>query len=189
MKRPLFEAAVALMLGELCAVHKEVLILCILCVFVHLLQRYLQNREAGRCLSELMLLLAFFLLGDTRLTKQLEIYRSYEIVAEHTPVKVTGKIQNIQKKSEQVQLDLLVEEFLLENSGEYLSDRVTVQVVLEPDVDWKVGQTIEVSGGYDPLDKKRNIGNFDEQQYYYGEGIVAKVQGTSVKMTDRKSVV
>ncbi len=183
MKRPLIVAAVALLLGELSVVHKIIVFICIFAVLMHIGLRYKQNRCKWLGLAELVLFGTAYCIGYGQLFHQIQVYGQYETIADDEAVEIIGTIEGIKPRKQGTQLDVKVLSCCISQGAKKMPDGVILRILAE-EAEYLIGQKIHVEGRFVPLELPRNTGNFNERQYYYGEGIAGKAESTKIRFLD-----
>jgi len=184
MKRPLYTAAAAWMLGELFAENRNCLIAA-LCVFLFVIWIKRRIRNSGKknrekknrkdfILAETTVVIFFLFLGRHALTELRLKYQEYAALPEKQCLLAEGKVSSTEEKDYGFQVVLSTDRAAFD-TGEPLPGGIKLLLEFEEKPDLKIGNRISVKGSKKEFYPCTNEGNFDEKEYYYGQKIALKV--------------
>lgn len=177
MKRPLYVAAVALMLGELIAEHMKYLpaVMAGFCILFVILYRY------GKCkrkfITDVIVILIFFFLGAGCMNRLLDSYRIYERIKPEEEIMLCGEVTEVSQATQGYRLVVKVK-----NTD--FPAGVFAEISFGQDLHLHIGNQIKIYGKKVEFEVAGNEGNFDEKSYYYGKKMPIKIAGKKIEVLD-----
>ncbi len=175
MKRPLYTAAAAWMLGELFAENRNCLqAVSLVFLFVIWIKRKLLKTK-DFILIELSVVLVFLFLGRYALTELKFKYEQYAVLPEKQHLTVEGTVLSTEERGYGWQVILTADRATLD-TGKLLPDNIRLLLEFEEQPDLKIGNKICVKGSKKEFYPCTNKGNFNEKEYYYEQKIALKLK-------------
>lgn len=175
MKRPLFTAAAAWMLGELFAEDiKYLLAVLVIFIFVALIKKRISKRHSS-VFVEVIIIIIFLFWGRYALTKLRFEYQEYSSLTEGEYLLAEGKVEAVTKRDYGCQVILVPKKVIQINTGKGMPDKVKLLLEFEEEPGFKIGNQISVRGRKKEFYPCTNQGNFDEKEYYYTQKTAVKL--------------
>ena len=174
MKRPLYTAAAAWMLGELFAENKNCLLAAL---FVFLFVIWIKNKILKTkefIIIQTALVLIFLFLGSYTLTELRFKYEQYAALPEKQCLMAEGEVSAVKEKDYGWQVILTIDRAVLD-TGEPLPEKIKFLLEFEEQPDLKIGNRISVKGNKKEFYPCTNNGNFNEKEFYYEQKIALKL--------------
>lgn len=183
MKRPLYTAAAAWMLGELFAENRDCL-LTVLFVFLFVIwikRKIFKTKEF--ILIEMAVVLVFLFSGNYALTELRFKYEQYAALSEEQYLIAEGRVSATEKKDYGWQVILTIDRATLD-TGKRLPDKIKFLLEFEEQPNLKIGNKISVKGSKKEFYPCTNEGNFNEKTYYYEQKIALKLSVSECMVKD-----
>lgn len=178
MKRPLCAMAVAWILGEFFAEHRNlfvsVLFFLLFCGLV------LVKKNKKEVVFWLEMSVVVFCVGKQHMADLLLQYARCDSFEEGAVIRVAGSVQEITEKTYGTVILLKVEDIFSDLQEEQRKWSVMVQVQTKTSETLRIGNSVYVSGTKKAFHSSRNPGNFDEKEYCRGKKIAMKLEAESV---------
>ena len=175
MKRPLFTAAAAWMLGELFAEDiKYLTAVLLIFVFIAIIKKRIWKRQTS-VFAEIIVIVVFLFWGRYALTEQKLEYQEYSSLTEEEYLLAEGKVEVVTEKQYGCQVVLAAKKVVQMDTGRAMPGKVRLLLEFQEKTDFKIGTKISVRGRKKEFYPCTNEGNFDEREYYYTQKTAIKL--------------
>lgn len=186
MKRPLLIAAIAWMLGELCATDITYISVCMLMWMVYLC--FLIRIRKGRVIpAALGITILFFSAGMGRMENLENKYQTCSAIPNEESLILTGDVVTVEEgeywNTVLIEADLVVEK----QTGIEIVRDVQVEVLWKEKPECFIGNKVKITGNKEAFQVAGNPGNFNEEQYDHSRKIALKMKGSSLQMIDART--
>lgn len=186
MKRPLYTAAAAWMLGELFAENMKYLPLIPVVAVLAALAGGMAGKRKDYICAEILIILVFLFSGMHAVTELRMKYRDYDSVEEGSILLAEGKVKSVSEGNYGYKVILAADKVSFADTGCPLPEGVNLLIEFSGQPELRIGNRISVKGSRKSFYISRNEGNFDEKEYCYGQKIAVKLKGAEYAVTDHR---